>query len=87
MENFLSCGEISSHDRLSHGEILHMTDCHVEKALHMRNVKNICNVEKVCVQFMFFCHIKMLYNQFFGDLSYFVEIFLSRFTRFCVEKN
>ena len=51
---FLSCGEISSHDRLSCGEMLHMTDCHVEKALHMRNVKKIYNVEKICVQFMVF---------------------------------
>ena len=25
--------------------ISHMTDCHVEKALHMRNVKKICNVD------------------------------------------
>ena len=27
----LSCGEICPHDRLSGGEILHMTDCQVEK--------------------------------------------------------
>ena len=39
VENFLSCGEISSHDRFSCGEILHMTWCYVENALHMRNVK------------------------------------------------
>ena len=42
----LPCGETSPHDRLACGKILHMTDCHVEKALHMRNVKKICNVEK-----------------------------------------
>ena len=46
VEKKLSCGEICPHDRLSGGEILHMTDCHVEKILHMRNVKKICNVEK-----------------------------------------
>ena len=37
----LSCGEICPYDRLSGGEILHMTDCHVENILHMRNVKKI----------------------------------------------
>ena len=57
---FLPCGEISSHDRLSCGKILHMTDCHVENSLHMRNVKKICNMEKLCVQFMVFCRIKLL---------------------------
>ena len=28
-------------------EIFHMTDCHVEKFLHMRNVKKIYHIEKV----------------------------------------
>ena len=42
----LSCGEICPYNRLSGGEILHMTDCHVEKNLHMRNVNKIWNVEK-----------------------------------------
>ena len=37
----LSCGEICPYNRLSGGEILHMTDCHVEKNLHMRNVNKI----------------------------------------------
>ena len=57
---FWSCGEISSHNRLSCGEILHVINFHVEKALHLRNVKKICNVEKWCVQFMVFCCIKLL---------------------------
>ena len=46
VEIFLSYGEISSHNRLSCGEILHVINFHVEKALHLRNVKKICNVEK-----------------------------------------
>ena len=45
----LPCGEISPHDILSLGEILHMTDWHVEKVLHIRNVKKICYVEKQIV--------------------------------------
>ena len=36
----------SPHNRLSCGQILDMTDYHVEKILHMRNVKKVCNVEK-----------------------------------------
>ena len=39
-------------------EFFHVTNCHGEKALHMRNVKQIFNVEKLCVQFMVFCRIK-----------------------------
>ena len=54
VEKKLSCGEICPQDRLTGGEIFHMTDCqvkklticYVEKVLHMRNVKKICNVEK-----------------------------------------
>ena len=56
-EKNLSCGEISPHrqifmwtnsphNRLSCRQILDMTDCYVEKILHMRNVKTICNVEE-----------------------------------------
>ena len=41
VEKIWSCGEICPHDRWSGGVILHMTDCHVEKILHMRNVKKI----------------------------------------------
>ena len=58
--NNLPCGEISPHDRLPCGKNFHLTNCHVEKALHMRNVKNICNVVKWCVQFMVFCRFKLL---------------------------
>ena len=44
-------------------EILHMTDCHVEKILHMRNVKKIygkcgeimCTMYGVLSHFMLFC--------------------------------
>ena len=42
VEKIWSCGEICPHDRWSGGVILHMTDCHVEKILHMGNVKKIC---------------------------------------------
>ena len=42
----LSYGEIFPYDRLSCGEILHVINFHVEKALDLRNVKKICNVEK-----------------------------------------
>ena len=41
VEKNLSCGEICPHDRLSGKEILHMTDCHVEEILRMRNVKKM----------------------------------------------
>ena len=37
------------HDRLSCGKFLHLIYCYVEKALNMRNVKKICNVENWCV--------------------------------------
>ena len=48
---------------------------HLERIVHMRNVKNICNVEK-CVQFLllFFWHFK---------LSFACRDFFC----FCVEKN
>ena len=83
----LPCGEISPHDILLLEEILHMTDWHVEKVLHVRNVNKICKLDTWCMQFMVFCRIKLLKNQVFGDLRCFVEIFLLWFTRFCVEKN
>ena len=39
MEKNLSCGEISPHDRLSCGQILHMTDCPVGKNSSGKNFK------------------------------------------------
>ena len=47
VEKNLSCGEICPHNRLSCGQILDMTDCHVEKK-HSPHEKceEICNVEK-----------------------------------------
>ena len=36
---------IFGRDQVFSDNISHMTDCHVEKALHMRNVKKICNVD------------------------------------------
>ena len=55
----LPCGEICPHDILSLGEILHRTDGHVEKVLHIRNVKKICYVEKqiygVLMHIVLFC--------------------------------
>ena len=66
-----------------------MTDYLVEKILHIRNVKKMCNVEKKCVQFMMFVafYAVLLQNR---DLHSFVAIsVLSQFTQknFCVEKN
>ena len=52
---FHSCHRVTSlwsasielvQQKLSCGEILHVINFHVEKALHLRKVKKICNVEK-----------------------------------------
>ena len=82
-----------------------MTDCHVEKFLHMRNVKKIYHIEKVlhminveqnllCGKCEEICHkfvatnVVLLQNLFCRNLRCFVaKSVLSRFTRFCVEKN
>ena len=56
----LPCGEISAHDILLLEEILHMTEWHIEKVLHVRNVNTICKLDKWCVQFMVFCRIKLI---------------------------
>ena len=69
VEKIWSCGEICPHDRWSGGVILHMTDCHVEKILHMRNVKKICGKcgEIMCTMYgvlshftLFCCRITIL---------------------------
>ena len=98
VEKNLSCGEIWPHDRFSCGQILHIADRHVDKFLTWQiimwkkfstwemwrkfvmwrnNVSNLwCFVAFYAV---------LLQNR---DLRSFVAIsVLSRFTRFCVEKN
>ena len=68
VEKIWSCGEICPHDRWSRGVILHMKDCHVEKNLHMRNVKTICGRcgEIMCTMYGFCCRVS------FCDLRCFV---------------
>ena len=66
-------------------EILHMTDCHVEKILHMRNVKKIygkcgeimCTMYGVLSHFMLFCSRIC----FFCDLRCFVAKYIPRNSR------
>ena len=41
----------------------------------------------MCAIYGFFVALNCCKISFFGDLCYFVKNFLSRFTRFCVEKN
>ena len=83
----LPCGEISPHDILLLEEILYMTDWHVEKLLHVRNVNTICKLDKWCVQFMVFCHIKLLENPFFWRFTLFCrDFFAVIYALLCGEK-
>ena len=78
MEKIWLCEEICPHDRWSGGVILHITDCHVEKILHMRNVKKLCG--KLCVQCMVFCRILHYFSAesvFFFYLRCFVMKYIS----------
>ena len=58
-----------------------MTYCHVEKILHMRNVKKICG--KLCVQCMVFCRILRYFvaESVFCDLRCFVAKYVPRDSR------
>ena len=82
----LPCGEISAHDILLLEEILHMTDWHVEKVLHVRNVNTICKLDKWCVQFMVFCRIKLLKNQFLAIYAVLSRFFAVIYALLCGEK-
>ena len=94
----LPCGEISPHDIFSLGEILHMTDWHVERFSTWQIVmwKKLSTWEMWRKSVMWrnnvynlwcFVALNCCKISFFGDLRCFVDNFLSQFTRFCVEKN
>ena len=54
----LSCGEICPHDRLSGGEILHMTDCNVEKnSPHEKCEENLKCGEIMCTIYGVLPHV------------------------------
>ena len=69
-------------------KFIHMADCHVEKILHMRNVKKIC--EKYGEIMWCFFRIKYYFvaeSVFFCDLRCFVAKYVSsRFLHFCFGK-
>ena len=59
-----ACGEKS----VMWNFFFNMTDCHVEKFLHMRNVKKICHIEKyLCVMNV---EQNVLYEEMWRNLSY-----------------
>ena len=98
VEKNLSCGEICPHDRFSCGQILHITDCHVDKFLTWQIVmwkkfstwemwrKFVMWRNNVYNLWCFVAFYAVLLQN--RDLRRFVAIsVLSQFTRFCVEKN
>ena len=99
VEKNLSCGEICPHDRFPCGQILHITDCHMDKFLTRQIVmwkksstwemwrKFVMWRNNVYNLWRFVAfYAVLLQNLLLSDLRCFVaKSVLSRFTHFCVE--
>ena len=97
-EKNLSCGELWPHDRFSWGQILHITDCHVDKFLTWQIItwtkfstwemwrKFVMWRKNVSNLWCFVAFYAVLLQN--HNLRSFVTIsVLSQFMHFCVEKN